>query len=541
MPRETAFGQVAHMPSRTITVYTVSHVMFLEPLSETSKGGCLNLTMFFSSLVAENANRRDRLVFQTPAPIPAHSSEEHELKRFPSWMASKEDPFGTTITPTLRQPCSRSGSTSSTDSTNPVYEGGEEVNGVTSNESASNKKNHQRPRIAKRTYTVDSIASIDSCSYSKKVPPKSAPNLAVPAVPIPTVFFPGCALMPMFKGIRNGIPLSRRSQPFHKNDVPIAMSVGLMGNSTVEVKNETRIPLVRRLSRKFSGISRVEVPHSPFDPFGTVKEAPLERAVREEEAKLATVYGNSNENDVNAVGEETIVTEESLNTGNETDNEASPRDSQQGDLFSESEELGELPIEFQIGPNPYVNRNSSSAVHSSSRDNVAGFGVIVPNPASRSNSAYQKRPRSAMLLRSLHHSFVGSGHPLSVSAKEKVERMMYVGDDGVRPNTSSSPDLTSHQSICSGEDIVDDGSAEGHVAAESQTNASSQVLPIETGHSAASAENDSSIGTSASTLATQGFGQKDQKDQGKLHRRVSTRLRQAVMTRFHKFAHPKRN
>ncbi|KAL5480983.1 hypothetical protein ACEPAI_9924 [Sanghuangporus weigelae] len=416
--------------------------------------------MLFSSRVAENANRRSRLIFDIPEPVPPPLCEERstaeysksDFQRMPSWVEKRDDPFGAdTFIPPLRIPSCSAGA-SSVSSASP--------SGVTSSHSGSASavsKASSRSRVSgdKTVHKVgfrshaserERVAGSAFRADTRSLPRQDYPHVFAkpPVIPMPVAPFAGTNTMPMLCTLTKGVLVNRIPHGRSPDGKNVTVAVALPGRTDMGSKKR-RVSKHRIRKPGCNGLSQVDIPLSPFDPFGEPHEL---RAAGDDISGLPPIETHRSQNSVTrtAVGS---TLDERVEEGNEADDEGV--DARMGlsdvhggnetvvGLKGDAEDGGETPTKY-LGP-------LLNALSKVKRKDTAN------TPETREIG----RPQTLPFTPSMHHSFLGlhvqadtATHGRSGTRSEHTLDLLRNVDIANSSQLSSGVGILEEKDICSG-------------------------------------------------------------------------------------------
>ncbi|KAL5499057.1 hypothetical protein ACEPAH_1575 [Sanghuangporus vaninii] len=377
--------------------------------------------MLFSSRVAENANsvhRRSRLIFDTPEPVPPPLCGEKfvakysmsDFQRMPSWVEKRDDPFGAdTFIPPLRVPSSDAGASSVSSaicsSTTSSHSDSASADSKASSRSRvpGDKTVHEtgfESHASERERIAGSANRADTCS----LPRQDYPHVFAkpPVIPMPVSPFAGTNTMPMLCTLTNGVLVNRIPHGRSLDGKSVTLAVALPGKTDMESKKR-HISKHRSRKRRYNGLSQVDIPLSPFDPFGEPRDL---RAAGDGMSGLRSIEVHQPQNTVTqtAVGS---APDERVEDGNDADDEGVDVSSGLGNVHGNNEisaglkgggeDAGKLPTKY-LGP-------LFNALSRVKRKDTDGDLAMVSENTPETREA--GRPQTLPFTPSIHRSFLG--------------------------------------------------------------------------------------------------------------------------------------
>ncbi|KAL5522663.1 hypothetical protein ACEPAG_8681 [Sanghuangporus baumii] len=373
--------------------------------------------MLFSSRVAENANRRSRLIFDTPEPVPPPLCEKKsvaeysksDFQRMPSWVEKRDDPFGAdAFIPPLRIP-SYSAGASSVSSASPSDVTSSQSDAASAGSKASSRSRGSGDKTVRRTgfeshaSERERIAGSANRADTSSLPRQDYPHASAkpPVIPMPIFPLSGKNTMPMLCTLTRGVLVNRIPHGRSPDGKSVTVAVALPGRANMDSKKR-RVSKHRSRKGGHNGLSQVDIPLSPFDPFGEPHES---RAAGDDMSGLPSFETHRSQNSATQTAVGSTV-DERIEEGNEADDEGADTRSGIDDvhddnvasvgLKGDAEDGGETPRKY-LGP-------LLSALSKVKRKHTDEDIAIVPAHTPETREAGQ--PQTLPCTPSMYHSLL---------------------------------------------------------------------------------------------------------------------------------------
>ncbi|KAL5523080.1 hypothetical protein ACEPAF_1347 [Sanghuangporus sanghuang] len=390
----------------------LQYVILIPYCRECKQVRLLNFTS--TSLVFTSVHRRSRLIFDTPEPVAPPLCEgksfaeysKSDFQRMPSWVEKRDDPFGAdTFIPPLRIPSSSAGASSVSSAicsnTTSSHSDSTSANSEASSRSrvSGNRTAHEtafESHASERKRIAGSANRADTCS----LPRQDYPHVFAkpPVIPMPVAPFAGTNTMPMLCTLTKGVLVNRIPHGTSLEGTPVTVAVALPGRTNMENKKR-HVSKHRSRKRGYYGLSQVDIPLSPFDPFGEPCDL---RAAGDGISGLRSIEVHQPQNIVTrtAVGS---APDERVEDGNDADDEGVDARMGLGDVYGDNEtEVGLKGGEKT--PTKYLGLlfNALSKVKRKDTD-----GALAIVPANTPETRQAGRSQTFPFTPSIHHSFLG--------------------------------------------------------------------------------------------------------------------------------------